>query len=198
MLENIILTIGYIGLFFIVFSESGLLIGLVLPGDSVLFTSGILAAQGYLNYWLLAFVLFAAAVVGDNVGYSFGKYIGKKLYDRPKSFWYDPENLKRADEYFRLYGKRTLVLARFNPAIRCFAPMIAGMVKMPRREFAIYNIVGAALWCLPVMSLGYFFGNNDFVKNNFTYIILTILFFTSLPIGIPILKKIFIYIKNKK
>ena len=151
---------GVIGVAIIVFAESGLLIGFFLPGDSLLFTAGFLAQTGFLpiNINLLVALLFIAAVAGDSVGYTFGRRVGRKLYQRPNSRWFKQEHVQKAETFYEQYGGKTIILARFIPFVRTFAPIIAGTAKMKYRQFITYNLIGAALWAGGVTYLGYFLG----------------------------------------
>ena len=155
---TIIKTAGYIGVFFIVFAESGLLIGFFLPGDSLLFTAGFLASQGYLNIGILAFGAFICAVVGDACGYYFGKKVGPKIFTKDDSLIFSKKNLTYANTFFEKHGKKTIILARFMPVVRTFAPIIAGVGRMNYRTFATYNIIGGALWAIGLSYAGYYLG----------------------------------------
>jgi membrane-associated protein len=148
--------IGYIVIFAIIFSESGLLIGIFFPGDSLLFTAGLLASRGVLNVWILVAITFVAAVSGDSVGYAFGHKVGPMLFKRENSRIFKKENLLRAESFYERHGSKTIVLARFIPIIRTFAPIVAGVGKMKYRTFIIYNVVGGALWSLSVPLIGYY------------------------------------------
>lgn len=150
---------GYVGLTAVVFAESGLLIGFFLPGDSLIFTAGFLASQGYLNVYLLAGLLFVAAVVGDNVGYTFGKRVGPRIFKREDSLFFHKDHVKRAEKFFAQYGAKTIVFARFVPVVRTFAPILAGVGNMPYRVFVTYNIFGGLLWAVGLTFLGFFLGN---------------------------------------
>lgn len=156
---TLIKAFGYLGLFAIVFAESGILLGFFLPGDSLLFTAGFLASQNYLRIEVLLPLLFLAAYAGDAVGYFFGWKVGPRIFSRPHSFWFHPEHVERTRRFFEKYGKKTIVLARFIPIVRTFAPVMAGVGQMKYRDFAIYNFVGAFLWAIGVTLLGYIFGN---------------------------------------
>lgn len=149
---------GYLGLTAIVFAESGLFFGFFLPGDSLLFTAGFLASQGFLNIWILAPLLFVAAVLGDQVGYMFGRRVGPPLFTRPDSRFFKQKHLIRAQEFFETYGARAIVLARFMPVVRTFTPIVAGAASMHYRTFVLYNCVGGALWAVGMTSLGYLLG----------------------------------------
>lgn len=145
----------------IIFAESGLLIGFFLPGDSILFTLGFLI-QGTdsfrldLNIYLAVAVLFIAAVIGDNTGYTFGKKIGPRLFKRPNSLLFKQENVKRAQDFYDQYGGKTIILARFIPIIRTFVPLIAGIAKMNHKIFFLFNMIGGFLWTIGIVLIGYF------------------------------------------
>ncbi len=159
-LESLIRTAGYLGLFAIIFAETGLLIGFFLPGDSLLFTAGFLASQDYLNIWLLVTVCFAAAVTGDAVGYAFGNRVGRRLFQRPESRLFRPEYLRRAEVFFEQHGGKAIILARFMPIVRTFVPIIAGVGAMRYPRFAAFNVIGALLWAVGLPIAGYFLGKS--------------------------------------
>jgi membrane-associated protein len=147
----------------IIFAESGLLIGFFLPGDSVLFTLGFLlqGIDGFkldLNVHMVIIVLFIAAVVGDNVGYSFGKKFGPKIFKRPNSLFFRQENVVKAQNFYNTHGGKTVILARFIPVVRTFAPLIAGVANMDRKTFMMFNFVGGLLWTAGIVYMGYFLG----------------------------------------
>ena len=156
--ERLIRTFGTIGIFLIVFAESGLLVGFFLPGDSLLFTAGLLASQGTLNLPLLLVGCFVAAVSGDQVGYYFGKRVGPALFRRPDSRIFKQEYVDRSREFFERHGAKTIVIARFVPIVRTFAPIIAGVGHMPYRTFVTFNVVGGLVWAVGVTTLGFFLG----------------------------------------
>lgn len=158
-LKGIIETIGYIGVFTIVFIESGLLIGFVLPGDSLLFTAGFLASQGIMNIHYLAMGCFIAAVLGDSVGYWIGQKFGRKLYERENSKFFQKDHLKKAEDFYHKHGGKTIILARFMPFIRTFAPVVAGMSNMEYKKFLSYNLFGGLLWAVGVTYAGFFLGS---------------------------------------
>ena len=158
--RNLIETFGTIGLFVIVFAESGLLIGFFLPGDSLLFTAGLLASQGVLNFPLILVGCFVAAVVGDQVGYAFGARVGPALFRRPDSRVFKQEYVDKARHFFERYGSKTIVIARFVPIVRTFAPILAGVGTMRYRTFVTFNILGALLWAVGVTSIGYILGES--------------------------------------
>ncbi len=159
-LESLIRTAGYLGLFGIIFAETGLLIGFFLPGDSLLFTAGFLASQDYLNIWLLVAVCFVAAVSGDAVGYAFGNRVGRRLFQRPESRLFRPEYLRRAEIFFEQHGGKAIILARFMPIVRTFVPIIAGVGAMRYPRFAAFNVIGALLWAVGLPIAGYFLGKS--------------------------------------
>lgn len=157
-ISNILTTFGYLGVFSIIFAESGLLIGFFLPGDTLLLGAGILASKGQVfNIAILIPLLFIAAVTGDSVGYSFGHKVGRKLFTK-KSFLFHHENLEKAEQFYEKHGKWTIVLARFVPIIRTFAPVVAGIAKMNYGTFLRYNLMGGLLWTSSITLLGYFLG----------------------------------------
>lgn len=156
----LIKTTGYLGLFGIIFAESGLLIGFFLPGDSLLFTAGFLSSQGFLNPVWLSALTFIAAVLGDNVGYSFGKKVGPMIFKKKESLLFNKENLERAKKFYEKHGPKTIVLARFMPVIRTFAPILAGVGKMNYGTFFFYNLAGGFLWTFGIVWGGYYLGSS--------------------------------------
>ncbi len=157
-LQTILPTIGYLGIFAIVFAESGLLIGFFLPGDSLLFTAGFLASQGVFDIRVLAVGCFAMAVAGDTVGYMFGHKVGKRLFQKKDSLLFHKDNLMRAERFYEKHGKKTIIIARFMPVIRTFAPIVAGIGSMHYRTFIVYNVAGGFLWAVGLSVAGYFLG----------------------------------------
>jgi membrane-associated protein len=151
---------GVIGVALIVFAESGLLIGFLFPGDTLLFTAGFLAQGQYLpvNINLLVGILFVAAVAGDSVGYTFGRRVGRKLFDRPNAKVFKKEYVEKAEKFYEKYGGKTIVIARFTPIVRTLAPILAGTAKMNYKTFLAYNVVGAILWAAGITYAGYFLG----------------------------------------
>ena len=156
--KTLIETFGTLGLFLIVFAESGLLVGFFLPGDSLLITAGLLASQGVLNFPVILVGCFVAAVVGDQVGYAFGVRVGPALFRRPNSRFFKRSHLERAQRYFEEQGPKTVVLARFVPIVRTFTPVLAGVGQMRYRQFVIYNVVGGLLWAVGLTTGGYTLG----------------------------------------
>lgn len=159
-LVSLIQTIGYLGIFIVVFAESGLFIGIFFPGDSLLFTAGFLASTGIFNIILLCLICFIAAVIGDNVGYAIGKRYGPRIFNKEDSFWFHKKNLVRAEKFYEKYGGKTIILARFTPIVRTFAPIVAGVGKMDYKTFFTYNIVGGFLWAFGISLAGYFLGRS--------------------------------------
>ncbi len=158
-LKQFIETGGYVGLFLLIYAESGLFFGFFLPGDSVLFTAGVLAAAGYLNVWLLVAVTFVAAVLGDSTGYAFGRRVGPRIFTREESLFFSKKHLERARDFFERHGAKSVVLARFVPAGRTFVPILAGVGEMEYKRFLSFNLIGGALWGLGLPLLGYLLGN---------------------------------------
>lgn len=173
---------GYIGLFIIVFSETGLLIGFFLPGDSLLFTAGLFAAQGLFNIFELNVLLIIAAITGDAVGYYIGKRGGHALYSRPDSRFFKRKYLLMTKQFYEKYGNFTIVAARWMPFARTFAPVVAGIAEMPYAQFLTYNIIGGTTWVLSMTLAGYFLGQTfPWVTENLELVILIILFLSVLP-----------------
>jgi len=173
---------GYLGLFGIVFAESGLFVGFFLPGDSLLFTAGFLASQGFLNIWILAPLAFIAAILGDNFGYAFGRRVGPAIFTRERSLFFHKEYLERARIFYEAHGGKAIVLARFLPVIRTFAPILAGVGRMRYSTFLFYNVIGAVLWAIGLTFLGFYLGNA--IPNIDRYlvpIVLIIVIISSLP-----------------
>lgn len=158
-LTELIPTLGYVGIAAIVFAESGLLIGFFLPGDSLLFTAGFLASQQIFDIRILTTLSCIAAVVGDSVGYAFGHSVGKKLFKKENSLFFHKDHLIKARAFYEKHGKKTIVLARFLPVVRTFAPIVAGMGDMHYPTFAAFNIIGGLLWAVGLTLAGYFLGN---------------------------------------
>lgn len=159
-LIHLITGIGFFAVLFAIFAESGLLVGFFLPGDSLLFTAGFLVQQDVfsINIHLFVLLLFICAALGDSVGYAFGKKVGPKLFKRPNSRLFHQKNLEAAEAFYEKHGSKTIVLARFVPIVRTFAPIIAGVSKMHYRTFLSYNLVGAALWTATFTYLGFYAG----------------------------------------
>lgn len=151
-------TLGYLGIFFAVFAESGLFFGVIFPGDTLLFTAGFLASQGLLNIFVLIGGIFAMAVLGDNFGYLTGKKLGPRIFTKEESFFFKQSYIEKAEVYFKKHGSKTIILARFIPFVRTFAPMLAGVGSMPYKTFFFYNLVGSVVWICAMLLSGYFLG----------------------------------------
>lgn len=158
-LQQFIQTVGYLGVFAIVFTESGLLFGFFLPGDSLLFASGFLASQGFFNIYILALGCFIAAVAGDSVGYYIGHKLGRRLFRKEDSLFFHKDHLIRAEKFYEKHGGKTIIIARFMPFVRTFAPIVAGIGKMNYPTFLTYNVIGGTLWAIGVTFAGYFLGS---------------------------------------
>ncbi len=158
-IKQLVESFGYIGLFTIIFAESGLLIGFFLPGDSLLFTAGFLASQNILDIRILVPLLFIAAVTGDSVGYAFGQKVGRKLFTKDDSIFFHKKHLLKAQKFYEKHGGKTITIARFLPVVRTFAPIVAGIGNMEYKKFLMYNLLGGFIWavCLPLA--GYFLGS---------------------------------------
>lgn len=183
---------GLILLAGIVFAESGLLIGFFLPGDSLLFIAGFLASEAGGRVLpplpMVAGVTVIAAILGDQFGYWFGRRLGPTIFDRPKSRFFNPQHVVRAHKFFDRYGAKTIVLARFVPIVRTFAPIVAGIGTMKYRTFVMYNIIGGLLWGVGVTTLGYYLGEISAVRNNIEIAIVAIVVISVLPMLIELLK----------
>lgn len=158
-LVSLVKTAGYLGVFAIVFLESGLLVGFFFPGDSLLFTAGFLASQGYLDIWILTFGCFLFAVAGDSVGYYIGSKLGPKLFTKKTSLIFNQKHLDRAQKFYDKHGGKTIILARFVPVIRAFAPVVAGAGQMGYKKFVTFNLVGGIIWAIGVTLAGYYLGS---------------------------------------
>lgn len=194
----------YFGLFFIVFAETGLAVGFFLPGDSLLVVCGLFAKAGKLNLWLMWVLLFAAAVIGDAVGYYSGKKVGPAIFNRPKSRFFNPDHLRKAHMFYEKHGGKTIIIARFVPIVRTFAPIVAGAADMTYRQFVIYNVVGGFAWVTSMLFAGYFLGSvvEQAVRNLFGVegflledhidkVVIVVVFLSILPI-------IFEYLKSRR
>ena len=180
---------GYVALTAIVFTETGLLIGFFLPGDSLLITAGLVAATGALNIWWLNALLIAAAVVGDSVGYAIGARLGPRLFTREKSLLFNPKHVERTRDFYERYGAKTIVIARFVPIVRTFAPVVAGVGEMRYRRFLTYNVVGGVGWVVSMTWAGYLLGHAIPDINRHIHIVVVIVIILSLiPIVIEVLR----------
>jgi membrane-associated protein len=181
--QQLIRSFGTIGLFLIIFAESGLLIGFFLPGDSLLFTAGLFAARGDLNIAVILVGCFVAAVLGDQVGYAFGRKVGPSIFSKPNSKLFKQEYVQRADQFFEEHGPKTILLARFVPVVRTFAPILAGVGSMKYRTFLVYNLIGGFVWAIGVTSLGYLLGDQIGEDNIDKYLLPII--FVIIVISVP-------------
>jgi membrane-associated protein len=175
-------------LFLIIFLETGLVITPFLPGDSLLFAAGSFAGLGALSLWPLFFVCLTAAILGDTVNYAIGAYLGPKVFQYQKSRFFNPDHLRKTHEFYERYGGKTIIIARFIPIIRTFAPFVAGVGKMTYWTFISYNVIGGLLWVSICVFAGYYFGNLPFVKKNFSLVILAIIVISVLPAVYEFLK----------
>ena len=178
----------YAILFLIVFCETGLVVTPFLPGDSLLFAAGAVAALGGMNVHIAAGLLLAAAVIGDAVNFAIGKYFGEKLFAKPDSRVFKREYLDKTHAFYEKYGGKTIILARFVPIVRTFAPFVAGMGNMHYGRFIRYNIIGALMWVGLLTYAGYFFGELPVVKNNFGLVVIGIIVVSVLPMVVEIAK----------
>ena len=178
----------YAILFAIVFCETGLVVLPFLPGDSMLFAAGTIAAVGDMNIFVLIGLLIVAAILGDFVNFEIGKHFGQKLFSNPNSKIFKQSYLQKTHDYYERYGGRTIIIARFIPIVRTFAPFVGGMDNMNYAQFARYNIVGAVLWVVSFTTLGYFFGQLPFVKEHFSWIMIAIIVFSVVPMVIEIIR----------
>lgn len=187
----IVKTLGAIGVIAIVFAESGLFFGFFLPGDSLLFTAGLVASQGYVNFWVLLVGSAVAAILGDSVGYTFGKKVGPKIFKKEDSRFFKKVYIERTKVFYEKHGKKTIILARFIPIVRTFAPILAGVGEMNYRTFISYNVIGGIGWTFSMLTLGYSLGK--FIPNVDQYILPIVLCI----IVISMLPNVFDYLKTR-
>ena len=171
----------YVLLFAVIFAETGLVVFPFLPGDSILFIAGTVVATAGLDVHLLVVLLIAAAILGDSLNYAIGHFIGPRVYDRPDSRWFKQEHLRRTQAFYDKYGAVTIIIGRFVPIVRTFAPFLAGVAGMSYRRFLSYNVIGAVLWITSLVYAGYVFGNIPWVKQNLTFIVIGIVVVSLLP-----------------
>lgn len=178
--KSLIQAVGFIGILIIIFLETGVFIGFFFPGDSLLFTAGFFASQGYLPLWGLLIGTFIMAVAGDSFGYAFGKRVGPAIFAKEDSIIFNKKHILKAEEFYRKHGKKTIILARFVPIIRTFAPIVAGIAKMEYKTFVFYNVIGGFIWTWGMLWLGYALGS--IIPNPDKYIlpIIFIIIFVSL------------------
>jgi len=193
-LPMLIKTIGYLGIFIIIFAESGLFFGFFLPGDSLLFTTGLLASQGYFDILILILLITLAAILGDQIGYVFGLKIGPKIFVRDDSFFFKKKYISDAENFYRKHGKKAVLIARFIPIVRTFIPILAGVGKMHYATFITYNIFGGLMWGAGITLLGYFLGQQ--IPNIDKYLIPIIFLIVLISISPTIFSFIYKKIKN--
>jgi len=182
--EHLIQTAGLIGVVLIIFAESGLFFGFFLPGDSLLFTAGLFASQGMMNIWALALLAMIAAILGDNVGYAFGKKVGPAIFSREDSFFFHKKHIEKAHAFYEKHGKKAIILARFVPIVRTFAPIVAGAGDMEYKTFFSYNIIGGVAWTLLLTLSGFFLGEAfPATEKYLNYIIILIILLSLIPIA---------------
>ncbi len=196
--DKLISKYGIVGLALIIFAESGLFIGFFLPGDSLLFTAGLLAgskvsADQPISFgqpiWVVCIVAFVAAVLGDQVGYLFGNKVGPAIFDKPKSRLFKPSHVVKAQEFFDRHGSKTIIMARFVPIVRTFAPIVAGVGKMKYRTFIMFNIIGGALWGIGLPLAGHFLGQRyPVLKEKIEFIAIIIVAISLMPVLFEVLK----------
>ncbi len=189
-LQDYIIAFGYIGIFLTVFAESGFLLGFFLPGDSLLFTLGLLASQGVFNIWILVPLVIVAAILGDSFGYYMGNRLGPRVFSREDSWLFKKKYLEETEAFYKKYGKKTIILARFVPIIRTFAPIFAGIGKMQYGIFLAYNIVGGFLWGGGFLLISFVLGQKiPGIENYLEYIILGIIAVSVAPVAIHMFKR---------
>jgi len=189
-LDSLVQWGGYGVLFAIVFAETGLLVGFLLPGDSLLITAGLLAANGTLNIWWLNGLLIVAAVVGDSVGYAIGRRLGPRLFTRQKSLLFNPAHVERTRRFYEKYGAKTIVIARFVPIVRTFAPVLAGVGGMEYRRFIFYNVAGGVGWVVSMTWVGYLLRQSIPNIGSYIHIVVPIVIVLScIPIAVELLRE---------
>ena len=176
-------------LFLVIFAETGLVVFPFLPGDSLLFIAGTVVAAASLNVHVLVLVLAAAAILGDSVNYGIGRYIGPKAFSRPDSRWFRQDHLRRTQAFYDKYGGVTIIIGRFVPIIRTFAPFLAGVAQMSYARFLSYNVVGGLLWIASLVYAGYLFGNIPWVKDNLSFIVIGIVVVSLIPVATTFFKE---------
>jgi membrane-associated protein len=188
--QHLIETLGLIGIFCIVFAESGLLIGFFLPGDSLLFTAGLFVAQGAIQapLWVVCIVLVVAAFAGNATGYWIGRAAGPAIFDRPRSRLFKPEHVVKTQEFFDKYGNRAIVLARFVPIVRTFITVMAGVGRMAAKRYLTYSLIGGVAWAAGVTLLGFWLGQFAFVRENIELMLILIVLLSVLPIIVEIVR----------
>lgn len=200
LIDNLLATFGnyvYLALFFIIFAETGLAVGFFLPGDSLLVVSGLFAAAGKLNIALVLIAFFLGSVIGDSTGYWTGRVMGKTLFNREKSFIFKPSRVEKAKGFFEKYGAKTVIMARFVPIVRTFAPLVVGATEMPYIKFLTFSVLGSLLWILTMVLAGYFLGGvieralNIKLEDHIEKVVIVVVFLSILPPIIEFLKSRF-------
>ena len=200
LIDNLLATFGnyvYLALFFIVFAETGLAVGFFLPGDSLLVVSGLFAAAGKLNVALVLIAFFLGSVIGDSTGYWTGRTMGKRLFNRENSFIFKPSRVEKAKTFFEKYGAKTVILARFVPIVRTFAPLVIGATEMPYIKFLTYSVLGGLLWIFSMVLAGYFLGGvieralDIKLEDHIEKVVIVVVFLSLLPPIIEFLKSRF-------
>jgi len=187
-LDELIAWAGYVGLTVIVFCETGLLAGFFLPGDSLLVTAGLVASQGKLDIVWLNLLLMAAAILGDSVGYAIGYYAGPKIFRKEESFFFRKDHIRRTHDFFEKHGGKTIILARFVPIVRTFAPTVAGVGRMSYAKFLSYNVVGGVAWVASMTLIGYFLGRSvPNIEKHLHLVLAVVIVISFLPIAYEIL-----------
>jgi membrane-associated protein len=180
--------LGIAGLFGMIFAETGLLVGFFLPGDSLLFSVGFASGAAGVNLYLLAAILMCAAIIGDNVGYFLGRQSGPRIFRRPKSRFFNPDHLQKTRTFYRKYGARAIVYARFIPIVRTCTPFVSGVAEMPYLRFLFFSLFGGALWIAFMMTIGYKLGQVPLVRRHFEKAILGVVFLSLLPMFLEVFK----------
>ena len=189
-LDDLIRWGGYVVLVAIVFTETGLLIGFFLPGDSLLITAGLVAASGHLNIWWLNVLLIVAAVVGDSVGYAIGWRAGPRLFTRPKSLLFNPKHIERTRTFYVRHGAKTIVIARFVPIVRTFAPVVAGVGQMEYRKFVFYNVAGGVAWVTSMTWAGYLLGQAiPNIADHLHVVVVIVIVLSLIPIVVELVRE---------
>ena len=189
-LDQLIQWGGYLLLVGIVFTETGLLVGFFLPGDSLLITAGLLAGMGSLNIWWLNGLVIAAAILGDSTGYAIGTRLGPRIFTRPKSMLFNPKHVQRTKRFYEKYGAKTIVIARFVPIIRTFAPVLAGVGSMRYRRFLTYNVVGGIGWVVSMTLAGYLLGQTvPNISKHIHELVIVIIVLSVIPIAVEVYRE---------
>ncbi len=189
-LDQLIQWGGYLLLVGIVFTETGLLVGFFLPGDSLLITAGLLAGMGSLNIWWLNGLVIAAAILGDSTGYAIGTRLGPRIFTRPKSMLFNPKHVQRTHRFYEKYGAKTIVIARFVPIIRTFAPVLAGVGSMRYRRFLTYNVMGGIGWVVSMTLAGYLLGQTvPNISKHIHELVIVIIVLSVIPIAVEVYRE---------